>query len=143
MITQYIQILATQTLFNFLKMFREYHAFSGMGEVSIAVHYLCVIPMSTPSQCGQGFNMWTLCVIKTPRAKAGALCGRIPIMPRHFQPPSLDTIHSDDGEEFAGLDDIMGTTSSDDDIDKATAGVEIPAVGEHPTYEDYEDVSYS
>ncbi|KIJ98242.1 hypothetical protein K443DRAFT_9294 [Laccaria amethystina LaAM-08-1] len=60
-------------------------------------------------------------------------------MPHHFQPPSLDTIHSDDGEEFAGLDDVMGTTSSDDDIDKATAGVKIPAVREHPTYEDYED----
>lgn len=63
-------------------------------------------------------------------------------MPRHFQ-PGLDTIPSDDGEEFAGLDDVTGSTSSDDDVDEATAAVEIPAVEEHPTHEDYEDVSYS
>ncbi|EDR06460.1 uncharacterized protein LACBIDRAFT_328850 [Laccaria bicolor S238N-H82] len=60
-------------------------------------------------------------------------------MPRHFQPPSgLDTIYSDEGEEFAGLDDVMGTTS-DDDIDEAAATVEVAVVGEDPTYEDYED----
>lgn len=87
--------------------------------------------------------MWTFCVIKTPRAKARPFRGRIPIMPRHFQPPGLDTIYSDEGEEFVGLDDVTGTTSNEDDIDEATAAVEIPAVGEHPTYEDYEDVSYS
>ena len=65
-------------------------------------------------------------------------------MPHHFHPPGLDTIHSDDGEEFSRLDDITGTTPSDDDIDEVTAAVHIPAVGEHPTYEDYEEVrSYS
>ena len=64
-------------------------------------------------------------------------------MPRHFQPPGLDTIYSDEGEEFVGLDDVMGTTSNEDDIGEATAAVEIPAVGEHPTYEDCEDVSNS
>ena len=41
---KYIHILATQTVFNYLKMFREYcmvYAFSGMSDISIAMHYLC------------------------------------------------------------------------------------------------------
>ena len=41
---KYIQILATQTVFNYLKMFREccmVYAFSGMSDISIAMHYLC------------------------------------------------------------------------------------------------------
>ena len=64
-------------------------------------------------------------------------------MPCHFQPPGLDAIYSDKGEEFVGLNDVTRTTSNEDNIGEATAAVEIPAVGEHPTYEDYEDVSNS
>ena len=50
-------------------------------------------------------------------------------MPHHFQPPGLDTIYSDEGEEFVGLDDVMGTISNEDNIGEATAAVEILAVG--------------
>ena len=141
---KYIQILVAQTV----QLLKHIQGVSHVlcifrDEQDFNCHALFML-LSTPSKCGQGFYMqWTVYIIKTPRAKARVLCGRIPIMPHHFQPPSLDTIHSDEGEGFAGLDDVTGSTSSDGNVDQVTAVFEIPAFVEHPTYEDYEDVSHS